>query len=215
MRLYKTVRGLQNYLDKVKLTGQTVSFVPTMGALHEGHLSLIRIANQQAEISVASIFINPSQFNNIKDLQKYPRTINQDMELLSLAGCKVLFLPTIKEVYPKGLDTGLDLDARHLENRMEGVFRPGHFKGMLQVVKRLLDIVKADILIMGQKDFQQFSLVAFMIKELGLKVKLIIAPTIREIDGLAMSSRNLRLSPSMRKIVPVIYQCLLEAKANL
>lgn len=215
MEIIKQISFLRTIIEKKQVAGHKLAFIPTMGALHSGHLSLIEIGNQHADTSICSIFVNPSQFNNKNDLLKYPRSLPGDIKLLEAQNCDIVFAPLEQEIYPPGLDTTLDLDLGHLEHVMEGVFRPGHFRGMLQVVKRLLDIVEPDYLIMGQKDFQQFTLVKHMIQQLGLRVKLIIAPTQREADGLAMSSRNQRLSPEMRKIVPNIYQNLLMIQDNL
>jgi len=215
MQLYTTVRNLQKSISQNKQNGQKIAFVPTMGALHAGHLSLVKKAKQHADLVVVSIFINPSQFNNQQDLLKYPRMLEQDAYLLEQIDCEILFVPLASEVYPAGLNPELKLELGILDQVLEGEFRPGHFKGMLEVVYRLLDIVQPDILIMGQKDFQQFTLVFHMIRQLKIPVQLIIGETLRESDGLAMSSRNMRLSAEMRKIVPIIYQVLLELKNQL
>lgn len=215
MQLYTTVRNLQKSISQNKQNGQKIAFVPTMGALHAGHLSLVKKAKQHADLVVVSIFINPSQFNNQQDLLKYPRMLEQDANLLEQIDCEILFVPLASEVYPAGLNPELNLELGILDQVLEGEFRPGHFKGMLEVVYRLLDIVQPDILIMGQKDFQQFTLVFHMIRQLKIPVQLIIGETLRESDGLAMSSRNMRLSAEMRKIVPIIYQVLLELKNQL
>lgn len=215
MQLYTTVRNLQKPISQNKQNGQKIAFVPTMGALHAGHLSLVKKAKQHADLVVVSIFINPSQFNNQQDLLKYPRMLEQDANLLEQIDCEILFVPLASEVYPAGLNPELNLELGILDQVLEGEFRPGHFKGMLEVVYRLLDIVQPDILIMGQKDFQQFTLVFHMIRQLKIPVQLIIGETLRESDGLAMSSRNMRLSAEMRKIVPIIYQVLLELKNQL
>lgn len=186
-----------------------------MGALHEGHISLITLAKKEADLVVCSIFVNPSQFNNSEDLLKYPRTLEKDTALLNASGCDVLFIPSVEEIYPAGLDVKVQLDLGNLDKVMEGVFRPGHFKGMLEVVKRLLDIVSPDLLIMGQKDFQQFTLVQHMIQQLKIPVKLKIGQTLRESDGLAMSSRNVRLTPEWREKVPIIYKSLLFIQSKI
>jgi pantoate--beta-alanine ligase len=212
MKTYKTVKGLEKVLAKCREEGEQIAFVPTMGALHEGHISLVQLASLKAGVVVVSIFVNPSQFNNSEDLMKYPRMVEKDSELLRRANCSFLFIPDVDEVYPKNLNTAVTVDLNGRDQVMEGHFRPGHFDGMLQVVHRLLDIVKPDYLFMGQKDFQQFTLVHQMIKELKTKIELVIGPTMREQDGLAMSSRNLRLSLEMRKIAPEIYRTLQTAK---
>lgn len=215
MQLFTTVRNLQDSISQSKHNGKKIAFVPTMGALHAGHLSLVQKAKEHADTVVVSIFINPSQFNNQQDLIKYPRMLEQDAYLLEAIHCDVLFVPIVSEVYPHGLNPAITIELGILDEVLEGEFRPGHFKGMLEVVYRLLDIVKPDVLVMGQKDFQQFTLVYHMIEQLKLPVKLIVGETLREPDGLAMSSRNLRLSESMRKIAPIIYTVLQELKQQL
>ncbi|MFN4257211.1 MAG: pantoate--beta-alanine ligase [Saprospiraceae bacterium] len=214
MLLFKKVADLQKHLDGLRRQGQTIGFAPTMGALHDGHLELIRMANADCDCSVASVFVNPTQFNDPKDLEKYPRTPGRDIALLTSAGCSVLFMPPVEEVYPPGVDLSIRLDFRQLETVMEGKFRPGHFAGMATVVNRLLDIVRPTRLYMGQKDFQQLTIVRDMLRQLGSPIELVMCPTVREADGLAMSSRNVRLTPEMRKAAPQIYQTLLWAKAE-
>lgn len=215
MFIFKKVADLQSWLNAQRAKGQKVGFAPTMGALHDGHLELIRLAKRDGCLAVASIFVNPTQFNDPKDLEKYPRTPEKDAALLISADCDALFMPPVEEVYPPGLDVTIDLDFRQLDKVMEGEFRPGHFKGMATVVHRLLDIVQPQRLYMGQKDFQQLSIVRDMIRQLSLPVELVMCPTVRESDGLAMSSRNMRLTPDMRAIAPVIFQILSWAKTAL
>ena len=214
MLVFKKIADLQHWLNTERRAGKTVGFAPTMGALHEGHLSLVHAAKQAGGLAVVSIFVNPTQFNDPKDLEKYPRMPEADATLLMGAGCDALFMPPVEEVYPPGQDLRVQLDFRQLDQVMEGVFRPGHFAGMATVVKRLLDIVAPQRLYMGQKDFQQLSIVRDMLTQLGSPIQLVMCPTTREADGLAMSSRNLRLSPEMRAAAPVIYRSLLEAKAD-
>jgi pantoate--beta-alanine ligase len=213
MLIYNQVAQLQAWLAEQRAAGQTIGFAPTMGALHQGHLELIRMAKRQGDLAVASIFVNPTQFNDPRDLEKYPRTPEQDTALLRSADCDALFMPPVEEVYPPGVDLTVKLDFGSLEQVMEGIFRPGHFVGMATVVKRLLDIVQPDHLYMGQKDFQQLSIIRSMLEQLHSPIQLLMCPTVREADGLAMSSRNVRLTPGMRTAAPVIYQTLLEAKA--
>jgi len=213
MLIFKQVAELQVWLAQQRRAGQSIGFVPTMGALHQGHLELIRMAKQRGDLAVASIFVNPTQFNDPKDLEKYPRMPEQDAGLLVEADCDALFMPPVAEVYPPGVDLTVRLDFGPLEKVMEGIFRPGHFIGMATVVKRLLDIVQPDHLYMGQKDFQQLSIVRNMLRQLHSPIELVMCPTVREADGLAMSSRNVRLSAEMRAAAPVIYQTLLAAKA--
>lgn len=212
MLIFKKVADLQGWVDAKRQAGQAIGFAPTMGALHQGHLELIRMAKHRGDIVVASIFVNPTQFNDPKDLEKYPRMPEQDATLLLSADCDVLFIPSVEEVYPPGLDLAVRLDFGPLERVMEGVFRPGHFSGMATVVKRLLDIVQPHHLYMGQKDFQQLSIVRSMLQQLHSPIELVMCPTVREADGLAMSSRNVRLNPEMRAAAPVIYQSLLAAR---
>jgi pantoate--beta-alanine ligase len=212
MLIFKKVADLQGWLNAERAKGQKTGFAPTMGALHEGHLDLIRLAKRDGCLAVASIFVNPAQFNDPKDLEKYPRMPEKDAALLLSAGCDALFMPPVEEVYPPGLDVAIDLGFRHLDKVMEGEFRPGHFKGMATVVHRLLDIVQPQRLYMGQKDFQQLSIVRDMIRQLKLPAELVMCATRREADGLAMSSRNMRLRPEMRAVAPTIFQTLLWAK---
>lgn len=215
MFVFKTVSELQQYLNSRRANGEQVGFAPTMGALHLGHLDLMRHSKAQNACTVCSIFVNPTQFNDPKDLEKYPRTPEKDLAMLESVGTEVVFMPAVEEIYPPGLDLTLQLDLNPLDQVMEGAFRPGHFQGMAQVVKRLLDIVQPDRLYMGQKDFQQFSIVGHMIRQLQLPVKLVMVPTVRESDGLAMSSRNMRLSSEQRQAAPIIYQTLEWAKSQL
>ena len=212
MLIFKKVADLQAWLNGERNTGKSIGFAPTMGALHDGHLDLVRMAKKECDRAVVSIFVNPTQFNDPKDLEKYPRTPEKDAALLIGVDCDVLFIPPVEEVYPPGLDLTVHLDFGQLDQVMEGEFRPGHFKGMATVVNRLLDIVQPLRLYMGQKDFQQLTIVRNMLAQLHSPVELVMCPTRREADGLAMSSRNVRLSPAMRAAAPVIYQTLVWAK---
>ncbi len=214
MLIFKKVADLQAWLNAERAKGQKIGFAPTMGALHDGHLELIRLAKRDGCLAVASIFVNPTQFNDPKDLEKYPRLPEKDAMLLISADCDVLFMPPVEEVYPPGVDLTIDLDFRQLDKVMEGEFRPGHFKGMATVVNRLLDIVQPQRLYMGQKDFQQLSIVRDMIRQLQMPVELVMCPTVRHADGVAMSSRNMRLTPEMRATAPVIHQTLQWAKTE-
>ncbi len=215
MEIISTVKQLNIFLENAKLQGHSIGFVPTMGALHNGHLSLIKEAKKTNQIVVCSIFVNPTQFNNKTDLAKYPRNLEADATLLSSIKCDVLFAPSIKEVYPKNLNTILDLNFKGLDKMMEGEFRPGHFAGMAQVVKRLLDMVQPDKLYMGQKDFQQFTIVALMIKQLKLKTRLVVCKILREKNGLAMSSRNERLTADIRSRASIIYKTIKAAHRKI
>jgi len=215
MYLFKKVNDLQKYLEKLRNEGNTIGFVPTMGALHDGHLSLIDKAKSGNDMVVCSIFVNPTQFNETKDLEKYPRTAAKDIEALTSHHNDVLFMPPVDEVYPKGLNTNVNLDFGQLDKVMEGEFRPGHFGGMVQVVNRLTNIVKPDKMYFGQKDFQQYALVCNMLEQLKSPVEAIMCPIIRETDGLALSSRNVRLRPDIRQKATIIHQTLQKAKSLL
>lgn len=210
MIIFNTVKAIKSYLANYKR--QRVGFVPTLGALHEGHMSLIEQSRSNAEITVCSIYLNPTQFNEAEDLEKYPRTLTDDIYKLEQAKCDILFYPSDKEVYPEGTDYKLDVDLSELISPLEGEYRPGHFEGMAQVVSRLLEIVEPDQLYMGQKDYQQYLIVHKMVEKLGWDISVIASPIIREEDGLAMSSRNLRLDPSIRERADILYKTLLSVK---
>lgn len=214
MLLFKKVEDLQNHLSKIRGRGESIGFVPTMGALHRGHLSLIEKSMKMTGVTVCSIFVNPTQFNDSKDLLKYPRTTGADIEVLAGADCDVLFLPPVEEIYPDGTSP-ITIDFGYLDQPMEGAHRPGHFMGMAQVVKRLLDIVAPNQLFMGQKDYQQAAIVRNMIDQLKLSAELVVCPIVREESGLAMSSRNARLSSEQLLLAPEIFQTLKFAKANI
>lgn len=214
MKIYKTVKGLQRQLEKERKDGNSIGFVPTMGALHDGHMSLLEKANKKNDISVVSVFVNPTQFNEKSDLKKYPRTLQKDAALLKDHGCNYVFAPSEKQIYPKGDKVTVDLDISSFAQYMEGPNRPGHFEGVVQVVHRLLDIVAPNHLFMGQKDFQQFTIINHMLKTLKMKTKLVVCPIKREKDGLAMSSRNARLDPKLRSQCAVLYETLCFVKDN-
>ncbi len=190
-------------------------FVPTMGALHDGHLSLLKAAQEKSDLTIASIFVNPSQFNDPEDFKKYPKTIATDIRMLEEAGCDILFLPDVTEMYPHGWQQSEPYDLGGLIDLLEGFYRPGHFQGVCQVVHRLLEIVAPGGIFMGQKDFQQCMVVQRLIAIKNLPVQLHTCPTLREADGLAMSSRNIRLSPKERAKAPAIYREILLIINNL
>jgi len=215
MLLYKNVKDLKAYLEQKRKEGKTIGFVPTMGALHEGHLSLMNRAVEENDISVCSIFVNPTQFNESSDLDKYPRTPGKDFDLLSGVGCDVVFMPPVDEIYPKNESVDVSFDFEGLDIPMEGANRPGHFAGVAQVVHRLLDIVAPHHLYMGQKDFQQFSIIQRMLELMNSSTKIVMCEIVREEDGLAKSSRNVRLKPEHRVNAPKIHQTLLEAKGKI
>lgn len=212
MLIFKQIKDLQRYLQSADNKPQVKGFVPTMGALHEGHLSLIAQSRKKCDITVCSIFVNPTQFNDKSDYDKYPNTIARDIEMLIDAGCDVLFLPGVKEMYPDGLENKKPLNFGYVAETLEGEHRPGHFAGMAQVVEKLLRIVKPDKLYMGQKDYQQQLIVRHLIKKRRLNTELIMGATLREKDGLAMSSRNVRLDAPARKLAVELSKALLKAQ---
>lgn len=215
MQLFKTVTALKTYLGTQRQKSKTIGFVPTMGALHQGHLSLIKQSKTDNDITVCSIFVNPTQFNESSDLDKYPRTPERDQNMLKSLQTDVLFMPSVEEVYPPEQKNQVSYDFGDLETVMEGQFRPGHFKGVAQVVKRLLDIVEPHCLYMGQKDFQQFAIIQNMLEQLNSPIKIIRCPIIREADGLAMSSRNVRLSTVHRKQAVLLHETLKMSKSMM
>ncbi len=214
MHIFRTNKELDKYLEKQIKAKKTIGFIPTLGALHDGHMSLIKASRSRDDIVVCSIFVNPTQFNQADDLKKYPRTIEADIQLLIPQGIDVLYYPRVEEVYPEGLDTSVELDLGQLAKVLEGEHRPGHFEGVMEVVKRLLDIVEPHRLYMGQKDYQQFSIIQYMLEQLKMPTELIVCPIIRESHGLAMSSRNVRLSSESRAKAKVIFETLSNCKSN-
>lgn len=217
MILFKKENSLQQWIDAQQRKGVKVGFVPTMGALHPGHISLIESSRKDNNITVSSIFVNPTQFNEPKDFEKYPVTIEKDIWQLELAGCDILFLPKVDEIYPNGIAATQYYDLGELETLLEGKFRPGHYQGVCQVVHRLLEIVHPDNLYLGQKDYQQCMVISRLVELMGIndKTNINICPTLRETDGLAMSSRNMRLSEAERVKAVLIFQSLSYIKDNL
>jgi pantoate--beta-alanine ligase len=215
MLIFKRIKDLQKYLEAPDNKGKLQGFVPTMGALHAGHISLIEESKKQCKLTICSIFVNPTQFNDKSDFDKYPVTIDKDILMLDAAGCDVLFLPSVKEMYPDGLASNKPVNFGFMAETLEGEHRPGHFGGMAQVVERLLRIVKPDRLYMGQKDYQQQLIVGELIKKRKLSPKLVTVPTMREKDGLAMSSRNVRLDMSARWLSVELSKALLKVKAEI
>lgn len=217
MILIKTASTLRLYLSDQKKKGLNIGFVPTMGALHEGHISLIKHSLDNGDRTVCSIFINPTQFNDEKDFRQYPVTINQDILLLEKAGCEALFLPSVDEIYPTGFENNTHYELGYLGSILEGAYRPGHFQGVCQVMEKLLKIVMPDRLYLGQKDYQQCKIIALLIKQMGLqqRIKVEICPTMREPDGLAMSSRNRRISQDVRQNADGIFLALCHIKNHL
>ncbi|MGK9126901.1 pantoate--beta-alanine ligase [Olivibacter sp. SA151] len=198
MEIFTTKIALKAHLSAFGSKDKTIGFVPTMGALHEGHLTLIEHSKRATDITVCSIFVNPTQFNDPADLEKYPRPIEKDVALLQSVNCDVLFLPTVEEMYPPN-DEPWFFDLGRLDKIWEGAKRPGHYQGVTQVVYKLFDIVKPSIAFFGQKDFQQCMVIQYMVDKLHLPLRLQIVDTVRDADGLAKSSRNVRLSSNGRK----------------
>jgi pantoate--beta-alanine ligase len=214
-KVIETVADIQAFIADQKKLGKTVGFTPTLGALHDGHMSLMEKSIEENDISVVSIFVNPTQFNETSDLKKYPRTYKADLRLLENNECDVLFFPSTQEVYPKGTKHRPKVNLGGLDKELEGAFRPGHFDGVVQVVHRLLDIVKPERLYMGQKDFQQFTIIDRMINKLKMPVKLVVCPIKRADSGLAMASRNMRLTKSQKAKATIIHKTLMWAKEHL
>lgn len=210
MFVFRKTKEIENQTGDSRKSKQTIGFVPTMGALHAGHLSLLSQAKKENDFCVVSIFVNPTQFNNLEDLEKYPRTEENDLKLLEEAGCDAVFIPTVNEIYPEELSSEV-FDFNGLEFQMEGKFRPGHFDGVGTVVKRLFEIVQPDNAYFGEKDFQQLRIIQQMVHTQKMELNIVPVPIKREDDGLAMSSRNQRLSAEMREEAPFIYQTLKEA----
>ncbi len=215
MYLAKITQALKEYVENLRIQGHSIGFVPTMGALHAGHLELLKRSLRTTDKTVCSIFVNPKQFNDPKDLNKYPRTPEKDIEQLLAIKCPVLFFPSINEMFPPGSFRSPTFDFNGLEQILEGQYRPGHFTGVATVVHRLLQIVDPDILFMGQKDYQQVLIVKKVIEQSDFNCRLQMVPIVREANGLAMSSRNVRLSETTRQKARLIYQTLLWVKTSL
>lgn len=212
INLTHTITETQIAIQEQISEGKTIGFVPTMGALHEGHITLIKRAVLENDFVVVSIFVNPIQFNNPEDLAKYPRTLDEDMLKLETTGCSLVFVPSVDEMYPEPDLTEFDFGL--LDKVMEGKFRPGHFNGVAIVVRKLLEIVTPHKAYFGEKDFQQLAVIKKMVNMLQLPVEIVPCPIVREADGLAMSSRNTRLTSAERAEAPVIYKALSGAKEN-
>ncbi len=213
MIVFKNIQEIQEYLKKLKKSKKLLGFVPTMGALHSGHISLIEQSKKENEVTICSIFVNPTQFNSEEDLKKYPRTIEKDIKKLIEAECDVLFYPDYNEMYPKEEINSAE-DYGHITSRLEGKFRPGHFNGVINIVTKLFATINPDTAYFGQKDFQQCAVIKELIKRNGFNIKLNCCPTLREEDGLAMSSRNMRLSNEERKQAVQIFKALQWIKLN-
>lgn len=210
MQVFHTIIETQNFAKQARGEGKSIGFVPTMGALHPGHLSLVEIARRENDIVVVSIFVNPIQFNNPADLEKYPRDLEADLRMLESVGCDVVFSPSEAEMYPEKVNKSYDFGD--LAKVMEGAFRPGHFDGVAIVVHKLFDITLPYRAYFGEKDFQQLQIIRALVALENIDVEIVPCPISREADGVARSSRNERLTPEMRKAAPFIYKTLLEAK---
>lgn len=213
MHLCKSISDVRQLIQSVRLEKRQIGLVPTMGALHEGHLSLIDLANNDNTYSIASIFVNPTQFNNPEDLKKYPRTLENDLKLLEKRGCDAVFVPEASDMYPE--KPFLQIGFGSLETELEGRFRPGHFSGVGLVVSKLFNIIQPDRAYFGQKDLQQFYIIQSLVNQLSYPIQLTMAPIAREAHGLAMSSRNERLSAADRQEAALLYQALSKAREML
>jgi pantoate--beta-alanine ligase len=215
MILFKRASEINKYLRIKAKSGTKIGFVPTMGALHDGHISLMKDCNDHSNLSVASIFVNPTQFNDPSDFAKYPVTLEADILKLEQAGCDLLFLPDFEEMYPYGIAPINTFDLGYLETILEGRYRPGHFQGVCQVINRLLEIIIPTTLYLGQKDYQQCKVIQQLIGMLKSNVDVKVVPTVRETSGLAMSSRNLRLSDSDKEKAAIVYHTLQYLKSQI
>ena len=213
MRVVKHQNALIELLIHGRQAGKTIGFVPTMGALHAGHLALIEASVSNNDLTVCSIFVNPTQFNNQADLEHYPRDLDNDIKLLKDARCDILFCPEAKDIYPTL--PRLSINFGDLEQVMEGAKRPGHFNGVGIVVAKLFNIVQPNSAYFGQKDLQQYAIITQLVRDLSMPVTLVRVPTVREADGLAYSSRNRRLTDQARAVAPALYQALVSAQANI
>ncbi|MBF9235985.1 pantoate--beta-alanine ligase [Hymenobacter sp. BT683] len=213
MQILTTATGLQAYTEQARQTGKRVGLVPTMGALHAGHLQLVQAARTDCDEVIVSLFVNPTQFNNAEDFRLYPRVPEADAVLLEPAGCTALFVPSVAEMYP--LPTVLRFDFGALEQVMEGAHRPGHFNGVATVVSKLFHLARPHRAYFGQKDWQQVAVIRQLVADLSFDLEIVACPTIREADGLAMSSRNLRLDAAARAAAPLLHRVLTEAAAQV
>ena len=214
MIVFENALSINNQLIEFKKSGKKIGFVPTMGALHSGHISLVNNAKEVCDVVVVSVFVNPKQFNNATDLEKYPRTLEKDVALLAENGVDFVFAPTFEEIYPADYQSP-SIDLMQLDKVMEGQFRPGHFKGVVEVVKRLFEIIQPDFAYFGQKDFQQVAIIKYMTSYFQLPVTVVECPIIRSDKGLALSSRNMRLSEADKEQALVLYQTLVFAKEQV
>jgi len=215
MIIFKKKIDISNYIVNYKKTSGKIGFIPTMGALHKGHISLIEASKRTDTLTICSIFVNPTQFNNTADFEKYPVTIEKDIDMLEKAGCNVLFLPSLEEIYPADSSTTLPYELGFIETVLDGKYRPGHFQGVCNVVQRLLDIVQPNTIYLGQKDYQQCMVIKKLTELIQSPTQIIICATLRESDGLAMSSRNMRLTSVERIKAVKISEVLLFIKQEI
>ena len=213
MKIIPTKKGIKQVVAQHRCANQTVGLVPTMGALHPGHLSLVNQSKSSSDVTVVSIFVNPTQFNNAEDLARYPRTLETDLALLEETGVDYVFLPEVKEIYAEPI--GLHFNFGRLESTLEGEFRPGHFNGVGIIVSKLFHIIHPSHAYFGQKDLQQVAVIKRLVRDLSFDLEIIVVPTLREEDGLAMSSRNTLLSEEGRELSPIINRSLSLAKDEL
>lgn len=215
METVTTIAAVRQHVRRWRGEGRRVAFVPTMGNLHPGHVSLIEMARSHGDRFVASIFVNPMQFGPNEDFAHYPRTPTQDARMLADAGCDLMFTPDVAEIYPNGSERATRVDVPGLSSILDGEFRPGHFEGVATVVAKLFHIVEPDVAVFGEKDFQQLTIIRRMVADLCMPITIVAAPTVRDPDGLAMSSRNQYLTDEERQKAPLIHQLLLAAVARL
>jgi pantoate--beta-alanine ligase len=215
METVTTIAAVRQHVRRWRGEGRRVAFVPTMGNLHSGHVSLIEMARSHGDRFLASIFVNPMQFGPNEDFAHYPRTPTQDARMLADAGCDLMFMPDVGEIYPNGSERATRVDVPGLSSILDGEFRPGHFEGVATVVAKLFHVVEPDVAVFGEKDFQQLTIIRRMVADLCMPVTIVAAPTVRDPDGLAMSSRNQYLTDEERQKAPLIHQLLLAAVARL
>ena len=215
MHTVTTVAAVREHVRRWRSEGRRIAFVPTMGNLHAGHVSLIEAARRHGDRFVASIFVNPMQFGPNEDYAQYPRTPTKDADMLTAAGCNLMFMPDVAQIYPNGSERATRVDVPSLSRVLDGEFRPGHFEGVSTIVAALFHIVEPDVAVFGEKDFQQLTIIRRMVADLCMPVEIVGAPTVRDSDGLAMSSRNQYLTPAERQVAPRIYQTLQAAAGRL
>ena len=213
MKVINKTSDLQAIIEQFKNDGKSIGLVPTMGALHKGHLSLVKNSISNNDITVVSIFVNPTQFNNPNDLASYPRTVEKDLELLQTVGCDVVFAPEADDIYSQSeTDSRFEFDFEGLDKVMEGKFRPGHFNGVVQIVSKLFDLVRPDRAYFGEKDFQQLAIIRLMTRRYNLPIEIVPCPIVREDSGLALSSRNSLLKDNEKQVAQHIYAVLNESR---